>query len=163
IARGLARLQPTLQLAEGWPRIPDQTRRQRRDLDKTYRLMALSCSCRSHRIYFRIGRGGRAKYGPVPVKNQGLVQANQEGPVTTIVDKTLTCRDCGIEFTFTAGEQEFYQAKGLVNEPGRCPECRALRREGRGVSRARSMHEVTCAVCGMATQVPFLPTQGRPV
>jgi len=45
--------------------------------------------------------------------------------VTTFVDKTLTCRDCGIEFTFTAGEQEFYQAKGLVNEPGRCPECRS--------------------------------------
>ena len=83
--------------------------------------------------------------------------------MTTFVDRTLTCRDCGIEFTFTAGEQEFYQAKGLVNEPGRCPECRALRREGRGVTRARTLHEVKCAVCGTLTQVPFLPTQGRPV
>lgn len=83
--------------------------------------------------------------------------------MTTFVDKSLTCRDCGIEFTFTAGEQEFYETKGLVNEPGRCPECRALRREGRAVTRARSMHEVTCAVCGAATQVPFMPTQGRPV
>ena len=83
--------------------------------------------------------------------------------MTTLVDKTLSCRDCGIEFTFTAGEQEFYQAKGLVNEPGRCPECRALRREGRGVTRSRSLHQVTCAVCGRLTEVPFLPTQGRPV
>ena len=83
--------------------------------------------------------------------------------MATFVDKMLTCRDCGMEFTFTAGEQEFYQAKGLVNEPGRCPECRALRREGRAVSRQRTLHEVTCAVCGQMTQVPFLPTQGRPV
>jgi len=51
--------------------------------------------------------------------------------VTTFADKTLSCRDCGIEFTFTAGEQEFYLTKGLTNEPGRCPECRQLRREGR--------------------------------
>lgn len=83
--------------------------------------------------------------------------------VATFVDRTLVCRDCGIEFTFTSGEQEFYQSKGLVNEPGRCPECRALRREGRSVTRARSMHEVVCAVCGTMTEVPFLPTQGRPV
>ena len=39
-------------------------------------------------------------------------------------DRTLTCRDCGQQFTFTAGEQEFYQSRGLMNEPGRCPECR---------------------------------------
>jgi CxxC-x17-CxxC domain-containing protein len=83
--------------------------------------------------------------------------------VTTYADKSLTCRDCGIEFMFTAGEQEFYQTKGLLNEPGRCPECRALRREGRAVTRARSMHEVTCAICSTVTLVPFLPTQGRPV
>ncbi|MBQ7784571.1 MAG: zinc-ribbon domain-containing protein, partial [Clostridia bacterium] len=28
-------------------------------------------------------------------------------------DKTLTCRDCGQEFVFTAGEQEFYAEKGF--------------------------------------------------
>ena len=32
-------------------------------------------------------------------------------------DKTLVCKDCGQEFTFTAGEQEFYAEKGFVNEP----------------------------------------------
>ncbi len=83
--------------------------------------------------------------------------------MATFVDRTLVCRDCGIEFTFTSGEQEFYESKGLVNEPGRCPECRALRREGRSVSRERTMHQVVCAVCGTMTEVPFLPTQGRPV
>lgn len=79
------------------------------------------------------------------------------------MDKPLTCRDCGIEFTFSAGEQEFYQTKGLVNEPGRCPECRQLRREGRSVARPRDMHQVPCAICGTLAEVPFVPSQGRPV
>ena len=34
-------------------------------------------------------------------------------------DKTLVCKDCGNEFVFTAGEQEFYAEKGFVNEPQR--------------------------------------------
>lgn len=83
--------------------------------------------------------------------------------MTGFADKMLTCRDCGSEFVFSGGEQEFYAQKGLVNEPGRCPECRALRREGRAPGRGRSMHKVMCAVCGQETEVPFLPTQGRPV
>ena len=41
-----------------------------------------------------------------------------------MTDKTLTCRDCGKEFVFTAGEQEFYAEKGFEHEPTRCPECR---------------------------------------
>ncbi|MDQ6711247.1 MAG: zinc-ribbon domain-containing protein, partial [Candidatus Dormibacteraeota bacterium] len=28
-------------------------------------------------------------------------------------DRTLTCRDCGLNFVFTVGEQEFYAAKGF--------------------------------------------------
>ena len=28
-------------------------------------------------------------------------------------DKTLTCKDCGNEFVFTAGEQEFYAQKAF--------------------------------------------------
>ena len=39
-------------------------------------------------------------------------------------DKTLICQDCGCEFTFTAGEQEFYKEKGFDNEPKRCKACR---------------------------------------
>ncbi len=39
-------------------------------------------------------------------------------------DKTLTCGDCGNEFTFTAGEQAFYNEKGFTNEPKRCKACR---------------------------------------
>ncbi|MBI3092757.1 MAG: zinc-ribbon domain-containing protein, partial [Candidatus Levybacteria bacterium] len=32
-------------------------------------------------------------------------------------DQTLTCRDCGKPFTWTASEQEFYQQKGFQNSP----------------------------------------------
>ena len=44
-------------------------------------------------------------------------------------DKTLTCRDCGAQFVFTAGEQEFYAQKGFTNEPSRCPSCRQARKQ----------------------------------
>lgn len=43
-------------------------------------------------------------------------------------DKTLICKDCGQEFIFSAGEQAFYQEKGLDNEPKRCKECRDKRK-----------------------------------
>ena len=80
-------------------------------------------------------------------------------------DKTLVCRDCGQEFTFTVGEQEFYSSRGLLNEPRRCPECRAARRrERRGdYGGARHVYPAICAVCGVETTVPFEPTEGRSV
>ena len=83
-------------------------------------------------------------------------------------DKTLTCRDCGREFVFTASEQEFFAQKGFTNEPGRCPECRAARKAGRGeggfnARRDREMFPAVCARCGKDTQVPFQPRNDRPV
>jgi len=89
------------------------------------------------------------------------------------VDKTLSCSDCGASFTFTAGEQEFFAAKGFTNDPGRCPDCRAARKQQRGGSygsrdsygsqRQREMYPAVCASCGKDTQVPFEPRNGRPV
>jgi len=78
-------------------------------------------------------------------------------------DKTLTCRECGIEFIFTAGEQEFYQSRGLLNEPGRCPTCRATRRSGRRFGGPRESYEIVCDSCGCQATVPFSPSQDRPV
>ncbi len=46
-------------------------------------------------------------------------------------DKTLVCKDCGTEFVFTAGEQQFYAEKGFTNEPQRCPACRKARKQQR--------------------------------
>ena len=43
-------------------------------------------------------------------------------------DKTLKCKECGNEFIFTAGEQEFYAERGFQNEPQRCKSCRDARK-----------------------------------
>ncbi|MBI2305426.1 MAG: zinc-ribbon domain containing protein [Chloroflexi bacterium] len=77
-------------------------------------------------------------------------------------DKTLKCRDCGMDFVFSAGEQEFYAAKGFRNEPQRCPSCRTEKRRQRA-SGSRESFTVTCAQCGAETTVPFVPRLSRPV
>ena len=105
----------------------------------------------------------------------------------SFADKTLTCRDCGEAFTFTAGEQEFYAQKGFSNEPTRCPNCRQARKQSRGSGDSyggsrggyssgggygddyrsdrgqREMHTATCASCGRPAQVPFVPRGDKPV
>ena len=98
-------------------------------------------------------------------------------------DKTITCRDCGMDFVFTAGEQEVYAQKGFTNEPTRCPNCRRARKSGGGdrdrggygerdsygggrggySSGPREMHTTTCASCGKEAQVPFVPRGDKPV
>jgi len=45
-------------------------------------------------------------------------------------DKTLTCADCSQPFTFSAGEQQFYQERGM-SEPKRCKDCRQARKANR--------------------------------
>ncbi len=77
-------------------------------------------------------------------------------------DKTLVCKDCGSEFTFTAGEQEFYAEKGFQNEPSRCKTCRQAHKNNRA-NAPREMHAAVCASCGKETQVPFLPKNDRPI
>lgn len=79
-------------------------------------------------------------------------------------DKVLVCRDCGNEFVFSAGEQEFYAEKGFENEPSRCPSCRASRRQRMGGDRPqREMFPAVCSQCGAETQVPFRPSGDKPV
>ena len=46
-------------------------------------------------------------------------------------DRSLTCADCGQEFTFTAGEQEFYAQRGFSESPKRCVSCRQIRKAQR--------------------------------
>jgi CxxC-x17-CxxC domain-containing protein len=83
-------------------------------------------------------------------------------------DKSLNCKDCGQEFTFTAGEQEFYAQKGFENQPTRCKNCRSRKKtdrsDGPGSSRTqRELFTVVCDDCGQEAQVPFRPSQDRPV
>ena len=42
-------------------------------------------------------------------------------------DKIIKCKDCGQEFTFTVGEQEFYKQRELFT-PVRCKSCRKARK-----------------------------------
>lgn len=79
-------------------------------------------------------------------------------------DKTLKCKDCGNDFVFTAGEQEFYAEKGFQNEPQRCKACRDARKSAaRGAREPREMFDAVCAECGKECKVPFNPTEGKAV
>lgn len=98
-------------------------------------------------------------------------------------DRVLVCRDCGGNFTFTAGEQTFYASRGLTNDPARCGDCRNARKSGQdrgdsplgqgyvhygpfasfGGRTPRQMHPATCDRCGELTEVPFVPRGDRPV
>ena len=76
-------------------------------------------------------------------------------------DKTLKCKECGNEFVFTAGEQEFYASRGFENEPSRCKDCRIARKNAQ--KGAREMFPAVCGECGKECQVPFKPTEGKAV
>ena len=90
-------------------------------------------------------------------------------------DKTLECSDCNNSFTFSAEEPEQFQSKGYTNEPKRCPECRQARKaerygsggssygNGSYSSAPRQLFPAVCTECGKETEVPFAPSQGRPV
>ena len=77
-------------------------------------------------------------------------------------DKTLTCKECGSEFVFTAGEQEFYAERGFVNEPQRCKACRDARKSAARDGN-RQFFTAVCASCGGEARVPFEPKSDRPV
>ena len=76
-------------------------------------------------------------------------------------DKTLKCKDCGADFVFTAGEQEFYAQNGFTNEPKRCKACRDNRKNANKAN--REMFTAICANCGKEAKVPFKPREDRPV
>lgn len=76
-------------------------------------------------------------------------------------DQTLVCRDCGKEFIWTAGEQEFYQQKGFENPPFRCNDCRQKRKSDRMTTRV--MSKIVCSKCGKEDEVPFVPRKGTGV
>lgn len=108
-------------------------------------------------------------------------------------DRTITCADCGQEFSFTAGEQEFYAQRGFTEAPKRCPACRQIRKAQRMRSssgydgaagesafggyaapaysddggyrerRPREMYEAICDNCGQTASVPFRPSGSKPV
>jgi len=104
----------------------------------------------------------------------GLSLVERLGMIFT--DKTLSCRDCGAGFVFSAGEQQRCAALGFGDDPGRCPACRTqwkavesrpviLPRSRRGLGRAGpgGPFVAVCSACGRETQLPFKPKGDRPV
>lgn len=91
------------------------------------------------------------------------------------VDEMLNCVDCGAQFVFSGGEQQFYAQKGFQNKPNRCPDCRSARKamrsqnggggmgHGGGMGRPREMFQATCSNCGGVAEVPFNPRGDKPV
>lgn len=79
----------------------------------------------------------------------------------TFEDKVLTCVDCGKQFTFSAGEQLFFEFKHFAHVPKRCKACKAKSRAGS--TRVKTESTVICAGCGIETTVPFKPRLATPV
>lgn len=75
-------------------------------------------------------------------------------------DMTLTCGQCGKEFTFSEDEQEFYKSKGYT-APHRCKECRSTRRHQEPAVCSRCGNKfvegapVYCAACQVDVQLEF--------
>ena len=90
---------------------------------------------------------------------------------TEFEDFSLNCIDCGHDFIWTGGEQQFFYDKGLKNPPKRCKPCKKAkneRLEAIAVAQASGIKQrieviVNCARCSNQTTVPFYPSQGRPV
>ncbi|MCC7527774.1 MAG: zinc-ribbon domain containing protein [Candidatus Melainabacteria bacterium] len=77
-------------------------------------------------------------------------------------ERVLRCCDCASDFVFTVGEQEFFNSKGLTNEPKRCANCRVvtrLRRSGRGLE---TLSSAVCAKCESSFMLPFKPLGYKP-
>ena len=94
----------------------------------------------------------------------------------SLQDKSIQCSDCGTTFTFSVEEQEQFASRGYTNEPKRCSPCREARKARQYGSNgnshrndsysyrpSRQMFPVKCSECGKDTEVPFEPTNGRPV
>lgn len=61
-----------------------------------------------------------------PHAGENSAQQQPHGNVTRLV-----CRDCGVAFDYSEGEQAFYQQHGL-DTPRRCPACRKARKAVQG-------------------------------
>ena len=78
-------------------------------------------------------RDRQAGGGGAPVSSgQKLRQQQQDAMAAGFVDKFMpACRDCKLTFVWTAGEQAFYNEKGIEHEPQRCKPCLKEKKEAR--------------------------------
>ncbi len=86
--------------------------------------------------------------------------AQKDLPPLCQTDMVINCIECGNEFIFSIGEQEFFVEKGF-HVPKRCTNCRTARKNA--IRSSREYFTVKCSSCGVDAKVPFEPTEGRPV
>lgn len=72
-------------------------------------------------------------------------------------DQTLTCKDCGKPFVFTARDQEFYAQKGFTNAPTRCRDCRNLKKKAVEQTANRTLFKIACKKCGKSGEMATEP------
>ena len=70
-------------------------------------------------------------------------------------DKIIQCKECGDDFVFSAGEQQFFQTKGF-SAPQRCKNCRQKGRQTvEKNDRDVKYTQVTCKSCHKTEKIPF--------
>lgn len=72
-------------------------------------------------------------------------------------DQTLTCRDCGKPFVFTARDQQFYADKGFTNTPTRCKDCRLNKKKVAEQKATQTIFKITCKKCGKVGEMATEP------
>ncbi len=71
-----------------------------------------------------------------------------------LVDKTIVCVECGVDFIFSVGEQQFFLSKGYANGKSRCADCTAAKKArfgekaGKGSAALERAAKAVCKVCG---------------
>lgn len=97
--------------------------------------------------------------------NVNIYSMNPDGAKVGFEDKKLVCRDCGVQFVWTAGEQDFFSSKGFTNVPSRCPECRKKNRSGKKDDRRTTVSnnkptetfDIKCKECAKVSSANFKP------
>ena len=79
---------------------------------------------RRHQEYLEMKERKHQEYLEMKEKKHLEWLAEKERRANTFEDKTLTCKKCGKEWTWTASEQKFFKEKGFFR-PSMCKECRA--------------------------------------
>jgi CxxC-x17-CxxC domain-containing protein len=126
--------------------------------------MSSGLRARADRARAPLERAHGRPVAPLGVRYLPVIASEpEEGVERVYQDRSLTCRDCAEEFSFSAGEQAFFASKGLTNDPQRCPSCRAVAKRARSNEGPREFHAAICGACGGQAIVPFAPRNDRPV
>ncbi len=78
---------------------------------------------RKHQEYLEMKEQKRIEWEAEKERRRLEWEAEKEKRANTFEDKTLTCKKCGNEWVWTAGEQKFFKEKGFFR-PSMCKECR---------------------------------------